>query len=107
MFLFVFWIISFGVPQIFHIVKSVPLHEKVKNHYSNDSPVNRKQLKISTKTKEQTSYFLLVERSPIVKNNSLYFIYYVLSFESVSLEVSSLHRDFSRVSPQETSREWR
>ena len=35
MFLFVFWIINFRVPQIFHIIKSVPcLFKKVKNHCS-------------------------------------------------------------------------
>ena len=32
MFLFVFWIINFGVPQIFHIIKSVPDFKKIKKH---------------------------------------------------------------------------
>ena len=28
MYLFVFWIINFGVPQVFHIIKSVPCLQK-------------------------------------------------------------------------------
>ena len=32
MFLFVFWIINFGVPQIFHI-KVFPDFKKIKNHW--------------------------------------------------------------------------
>ena len=31
--LFVSWIINFGVPQIFHIIKVFPVFEKVKNHW--------------------------------------------------------------------------
>ena len=38
MFLFVFWIVNFGVRQIFHIIKSViPDFKKVKNHWRNTS----------------------------------------------------------------------
>ena len=32
-YLFFFWIIDFGVPQIFHIIKVFPVFKKVKNHW--------------------------------------------------------------------------